>query len=117
TIMKLADIDIPQLEDGQWINLTEAAELLGYTRSYMYKRASKYGEPGGFQTLFRVGNQASYVISREEVNELLAEREVPAVEEVVEPVAPKKKAPAKKKVKEKEPEPAPVADIQPEESP
>lgn len=74
--------DIPSL-DG-WINLTEAAERLGYTRSYMYKLANK---PDGLQTLHRIGTQASYVVAVEEIDELIAAQAAAAVE------------PAEKKIK------------------
>lgn len=69
---KLADrTDIPVLEGG-WINFTEAAERLGYTRSYMYKKASKSPEEGGFKTVRRIGSQSSFVINESEVDEILA---------------------------------------------
>jgi predicted DNA-binding transcriptional regulator AlpA len=64
---KLAELpDIPVLSGG-WINLTEAASRLGYTRSYIYKRASD----GAFKTLHRVGSQTSYVVNVDEVEELI----------------------------------------------
>jgi predicted DNA-binding transcriptional regulator AlpA len=94
---KLAELEIPVLEGG-YINLTEAAERLGYTRSYMYKKASRFGEPGGFTTIRRIGSQASYVIQESEVEDLLTRAlekpAEPVVEEVVE--KPKRKSRAKK---------------------
>jgi predicted DNA-binding transcriptional regulator AlpA len=78
---KLGDrTDIPTL-DGGWVNLTEAAALLGYSRSYMYKLAAKAPSEGGFSTLHKIGSQASYVVNQQEISSILAER--PPVEEVV----------------------------------
>lgn len=68
---KLSDTDIPKL-DGGWINFTEAAERLGYTRSYMYKKASA----GGFETLRRLGDQPTYVLNESEIEKILAGREL-----------------------------------------
>jgi predicted DNA-binding transcriptional regulator AlpA len=67
---KLAELDIPVLEGG-YINLTEAADRLGWTRSYMYKKASRFGEEGGFASLRKIGSQASYVVLESEVEEIL----------------------------------------------
>lgn len=109
---KLAEIqEIPTLEGG-WINLTEAADILGYTRSYMYKKASKFGTPGGFDTLRKIGSQASYVVSRTEVEAILQDATDKAAEEKVEPVAekPAKKPRVKKEKPAPEPESVPVED-------
>jgi hypothetical protein len=124
---KLAELEIPALEGG-WINLTEAAERLGFTRSYMYKKAARYGQPGGFETIRKIGTQASYVIAESEVEDLLTrareESEQPVVEAVEE--KPKRKPRAKKEkpvesivvpqdpaIGEIEPEPSPITTAEP----
>lgn len=72
--MKMSeDPSIPVLEDKEhpgerWVNITEAAELLGITRQHSYKRA----KTGGYTTLHRIGSQPAYVISTSEINALLA---------------------------------------------
>lgn len=66
--------DIPLLEGG-WINLTEAARLLGYTRAYVYKKAAKPAEDGGFETLRRVGTQPTFVVNMSEIESLLEKRD------------------------------------------
>lgn len=69
---KLADReDIPVLKGG-WINFTEAAERLGWTRSYMYKKASKPAKEGGFKTVHRIGAQPTFVINESEIEEIIA---------------------------------------------
>ncbi len=94
---KLADrTDIPVLKGG-WLNFTEAAELLGWSRSYMYK----YAESPGFKTLHRIGGKASYVINESEVEAVQGSRIVPAAtEEEPDPVA--KAAPRKRKLSKTE---------------
>lgn len=71
--MKLSeDPNVPKLEG--WVNITEAAELLGITRQHGYKRA----KTGGFKSLHRVGNQPAYVISLSEIADIIKEREAKA---------------------------------------
>lgn len=65
---KLSDLTIPQLEGG-WINLTEAANVLGVTRTYIYKLAERSPADGGLFTLRQVGSQASYVVKLDEILE------------------------------------------------
>jgi flavin-dependent dehydrogenase len=68
--MKLSeDPNVPIL-DG-WVNLTEAALLLGITRQHAYKRATQ----DGFKTLHKVGHQPSYVIATQEIDQILADRQ------------------------------------------
>ncbi|MCL2793962.1 MAG: hypothetical protein FWD85_01495 [Microbacteriaceae bacterium] len=59
--------------DG-WVNLTEAAELLGITRQHAYKKLAlaAAGKSGGWKSARRVGSQNTYVVSRPEIDELLA---------------------------------------------
>lgn len=54
--------DIPAL-DG-WVAITEAASILGFTRQYCYRLAQN----GYFDSLHRVGESATFVISREELD-------------------------------------------------
>lgn len=63
--------NIPQL-DG-WVNLTEAAEMLGITRQHAFKKARKAndGHPNGWRTIRRVGSKPMYVISTKEIEEML----------------------------------------------
>lgn len=70
---KLTEIDVPLLEGG-WVNLTEAAGILGVTRSYVYKLAARPADQGGLATLRRVGNQAVYVVQASELEERKAQR-------------------------------------------
>lgn len=72
--MKLSDNpDVPTLKG--WVNITEAAEMLGITRQHSYKKATQFGRPGGWRTLHRVGTQPAYVVAIEEIEELKAARE------------------------------------------
>lgn len=59
--------NIPALDD--WVNLTEAAEILGITRQHAYKRAkhTSQGRAGGFKTLRQIGTKPSYVVRRSEL--------------------------------------------------
>jgi predicted DNA-binding transcriptional regulator AlpA len=66
--MKLTEMDIPKLPD--FINLTEAAERLGMTRQW----ANKMAQDGMFKSIRRVGNQNLFVVSEEEVRELVGQR-------------------------------------------
>lgn len=63
---KLTELDVPLLEGG-YVNLTEAAAILGVTRSYVYKLAARPADQGGLSTLRRVGNQAVYVVKASEL--------------------------------------------------
>lgn len=59
--------NIPQL-DG-WVNLTEAAEMLGITRQHAFKKARQAndGHPSGWKTIRRIGSKPMYVISVTEI--------------------------------------------------
>lgn len=61
--------NLPQL-DG-WVNLTEAAEIIGITRQYSYRMAKRTNEGlgGGWQTIHRLGSNGHYVISLDEVQQ------------------------------------------------
>jgi hypothetical protein len=61
--------------DG-WVNLTEAAEMLGITRQHAFKktRLANEGQPGGWMTVRRVGSKPMYVVSTQEIADLLAAR-------------------------------------------
>jgi len=68
--------NVPVLEG--WVNLTEAAEILGITRQHSYKRAKlgAQGKPGGYRTLHQIGTKPMYVVSLSEIQkELEARRE------------------------------------------
>lgn len=75
--------NIQALDD--WVNLTEAAEILGITRQHAYKRAkhTSEGRPGGFKTLRQIGTKPSYVVSRAELQRELDARK----EEASDPVS------------------------------
>lgn len=75
--------NVPVLEG--WVNLTEAAEILGITRQHSYKRAKlgSEGRPGGYKTLHQIGTKPSYVVA---VSELQAE-----IEARTQPDTPKEK--------------------------
>lgn len=64
--------NIPIL-DG-WVNLTEAAEMLGITRQHAFKKARQAndGHPNGWKTIRRVGSKPMYVVSTAEIEDLLA---------------------------------------------
>lgn len=64
--------NLPAL-DG-WVNLTEAAELTGITRQHSYKKArlANEGKPGGWRTVCRVGTKPSYVVSLDEIKEIIS---------------------------------------------
>lgn len=61
--------NLPQL--GEWVNLTEAAEIVGVTRQYAYRMAKRTndGLSGGWQTIHRLGSNGHYVISLDEVHQ------------------------------------------------
>ncbi|MGV3733054.1 MAG: hypothetical protein ACO1N6_06605 [Microcella sp.] len=66
-----AELDnIPQL-DG-WVNLTEAAEMLGITRQHAFKKARQAndGHPSGWKTIRRIGTKPMYVIAVSEIEEM-----------------------------------------------
>lgn len=66
--------NIAQL-DG-WVNLTEAAEMLGITRQHAFKKArqANEGHPSGWKTVRRVGSKPMYVVSTAEIEDLQAAR-------------------------------------------
>lgn len=66
--------NIPKL-DG-WVNLTEAAEMIGITRQHAFKKARQAddGHPNGWKTIRRVGSKPMYVVSTAEIAELQAAR-------------------------------------------
>jgi len=76
---KLENVD--QLED--WVNLTEASEILGISRQHAYKRARNTSEglSNGFQTLRQVGSKPMYVVRRSELHAELERRASRAEEE------------------------------------
>lgn len=57
-----------------WVNLTEAAELVGITRQHAFKKVAlaAAGKTGGWKTAHRVGSQNAYVVARQEIDEILA---------------------------------------------
>lgn len=66
---KLSDKDIPTI--NEWITLPEAAQRLGISRQYAYKRAAD----DYFQSLHKIGDELiTYVVSTEEVDRLVAEK-------------------------------------------
>ena len=62
--------NIPAL-DG-WVNLTEAAEMIGFTRQHAFKKArqAKEGHPNGWKTIRRIGSKPMYVVSIAEIADL-----------------------------------------------
>jgi len=60
-----------------WVNLTEAAEMLGITRQHAFKktRLANAGQPGGWKTVHRVGSKPMYVVSTQEIADLLTARQ------------------------------------------
>lgn len=62
--------NIPTL-DG-WVNLTEAAEMLGISRQHAFKKARQAndGHPSGWKTIRRVGSKPMYVISTAEIADI-----------------------------------------------
>lgn len=77
--------EIPVL--AGWITLAEAAERLGVSRTYMYRKAKK------MSSIHRLGNQSSYVVSVSEVENLVQKQLLapPKAEKVVTPKLPAKK--------------------------
>lgn len=63
---KLSELNLPTL-DGGWITLKEAADRLGLTRSYIYKKVAN----GDFTTAHRIGAEASYIVNASEVDAML----------------------------------------------
>lgn len=63
--------NVPVL-DG-WVNLTEAAEILGISRQHSYKRAklTSSNRPGGWKTLHQIGTKPMYVVAQSELQEEL----------------------------------------------
>jgi len=66
--------NIPVLEG--WVNLTEAAEILGISRQHAYKKAklSSEGKRGGWNSVHQLGNKSFYVVSTAELDEILSSR-------------------------------------------
>lgn len=66
--------NVPVLEG--WVNLVEAAEIVGISRGHGYKRAklASEGKPGGWKTLHRVGTKPMYVVKVSELQAELAEK-------------------------------------------
>ena len=62
------DNTLPILDD--WVSLTEAAQLLGFSRQHAYKLA----QDRAFHTLRRVGTAHIAVVSREEVKNMAEKR-------------------------------------------
>lgn len=64
--------NIPVL-DG-WVNLTEAAEMIGITRQHAHKKArlANLGKPNGWKSIRRVGTKPMYVVSLDEISEILS---------------------------------------------
>lgn len=67
--------NIPVL-DG-WVNLTEAAEMIGFTRQHAFKKArqANEGHPNGWKTIRRIGSKPMYVVSIAEIADLQAASE------------------------------------------
>ena len=65
--------NIPVL-DG-WVNLTEAAEMLGVTRQHAHKKArlASEGKPNGWKSIRRVGTKPMYIVSLEEIGKNLSD--------------------------------------------
>lgn len=63
--------NIPVLEG--WVNLTEAAEMIGITRQHAHKKArlANEGKPNGWKSIRRVGTKPMYLVSTEEIDEIL----------------------------------------------
>lgn len=59
-----------------WVNLTEAAEILGISRQHSYKRArlASEGKQGGYKTLRQIGTKPMYVVSMKELEKALQDR-------------------------------------------
>lgn len=64
--------NIPVL-DG-WVNLTEAAEMIGITRQHAHKKArqANEGQPNGWKSIRRIGSKPMYVVSIAEIADLQA---------------------------------------------
>lgn len=62
--------NIPVLEG--WVNLTEAAEMIGITRQHAHKKArlANEGKPNGWKSIRRVGTKPMYLISLEEIEQI-----------------------------------------------
>jgi hypothetical protein len=63
--------NLPQLSG--WVNLTEAAEILGISRQHAYRRArlAHEGKAGGWKTVCRIGTKPSYVVALSELQDEL----------------------------------------------
>ena len=69
--------NVPVLEE--WINLTEAAEILGLSRQYVNKIAEKT-----FKSLHKLGNSPALVVRRSEIEAIKERRSAPPAEETSE---------------------------------
>lgn len=67
--------NLPELPG--WVNLTEAAEMLGISRQHSYRRArlANEGHTGGWKSCHRIGSKPSYVVSLDEIREELEARQ------------------------------------------
>lgn len=67
--------NLPVLEG--WVTLTQAAEMLGFTRQHAYRKArlANDGLRGGWRSVHRLGTPTIYVVSLSEVEEMLANRD------------------------------------------
>lgn len=66
---KLSDKKIPTI--SEWITLPEAAQRLGISRQYAYKRAAD----NYFKTLSKIGDElVTYVVSTDEIEKLVEEK-------------------------------------------
>lgn len=68
--------NIPKL-DG-WVNLTEAAEMLGITRQHAFKKArqANAGLSSGWKTVRRIGSKPMYVVSTAEIEDILGSEDI-----------------------------------------
>jgi hypothetical protein len=84
TVKLSASGTVPKLGNdkaGYWVNLTEAAEILGITRQHAYKRATKPADKGGFKTLRQLGTKPAYVINSRELDQILEARKTASLPE------------------------------------
>ena len=61
--------NIPKLPG--YVNITEAAEILGISRQQMYREARR----GDFKSLRQVGTKSFYVVGTEELEQVLQRRQ------------------------------------------
>ena len=67
-----AEFENTPVLDG-WVNLTEAAEMIGITRQHAHKKArlANEGKPNGWKSIRRIGTKPMYLVSTEEIVEIL----------------------------------------------